>query len=74
MGIAGSIQTVYYVEVTDAQKVSHGGGSEHEGELIEVEEIPAERVKQMMFDESIARPAGLLFSLMWFFANKYTVT
>ncbi|GAU90373.1 hypothetical protein RvY_02796 [Ramazzottius varieornatus] len=71
VGVAGSLQTMYYLEVTDDQRVSKGGGSDKEGELIEVVEIPVENVKEMMFDQKLARPAGLMFALMWFFQNKY---
>ena len=71
MGVAGSLQTVYYLEVTNDQRVSKGGGSDEEGELIEVVEIPVENVKEMMYDEKLARPAGFMFALMWFFQNKY---
>ena len=71
VGVAGALQTVYYVEVTDEQRVTRGGGSHEEGEVIEVVEIPVERARLMMFDESLARPAGFMFSLMWFFTFKY---
>jgi UDP-sugar diphosphatase len=69
--VAGALQTVYYLEVTDDQQKSRGGGSEKEGELIEVVQIPVEKVRVLMYDESLARPAGFLFSLMWFFSHKY---
>merc|ERR1712008_199775 len=35
----GTRKTIYYVEVTDDQKVSNGGGLEEEGEMIEVIEM-----------------------------------
>ncbi|OQV11997.1 putative Uridine diphosphate glucose pyrophosphatase [Hypsibius exemplaris] len=72
VGIAGALQTVYFLEVTDDQREpGRGGGSAKEGELIEVVEIPLEQARTMMFNEHLARPAGFMFSLMWFFTFKY---
>ncbi|XP_055335320.1 uridine diphosphate glucose pyrophosphatase NUDT14-like [Paramacrobiotus metropolitanus] len=71
VGIAGSLQTVYYVEVEDSQRTTTGGGSDKEGEMIEVVEVPLARVRTMMYDEKLARPGGFMFAMMWFFMHKF---
>ncbi len=63
VGFAGSKQTLFYVEVDESLHVSSGGGIENE--LIEVIELPVNRVKEFIYDESITKTTGLLFALMW---------
>ncbi|XP_054707288.1 uridine diphosphate glucose pyrophosphatase NUDT14-like [Uloborus diversus] len=70
VGISGSIQTLYYVEVTDSMKVSQGGGNEHEGEYIEVIEMDLAKAQSLVYDESVPRPASIILALIWFFQNK----
>lgn len=70
VGVAGSIQTLYYVEVSDSMKVSDGGGNAHEGEYIEVIEMDLQEANSLIYDETAPRPPSLLLALMWFFQNK----
>ncbi|GBN28443.1 Uridine diphosphate glucose pyrophosphatase [Araneus ventricosus] len=70
VGVAGSLQTLYYVEVTDSMKVSDGGGNSHEGEYIEVIEMDLQEACSLIYDETAPRPPSLLVALMWFFQNK----
>ncbi len=65
VGFAGSKQTLYYVEVNDEMKVSDGGGIDQE--QIEVVYMTIDKAKEFIFDESIAKTPGLMFSFMWWF-------
>nr|XP_042901552.1 uridine diphosphate glucose pyrophosphatase NUDT14 [Parasteatoda tepidariorum] len=70
VGVSGSTQTLYYAEVTDAMKVSEGGGNRHEGEYIEVVELTLPEAKSLIYDESVPRPATMVLALLWFFENQ----
>jgi len=63
VGFAGSKQTLYYAEVDEKMRVSDGGGVD--GELIEVIELPTDKMTEFIFDESIAKTPGLMFAFMW---------
>ena len=69
VGISGAMQTMFYVEVTDDMKVSAGGGLVEEGELIHVLEVPLSESRKLLEDDSIPKPAGFLFAIMWFYEN-----
>ncbi|MCK5853991.1 MAG: NUDIX domain-containing protein [Sulfurovaceae bacterium] len=69
VGFAGSIQTIFYVEVDESMRVSEGGGID--AEMIEVIELPINQAKAFIFDESIAKTTGLLFAFMWWFDKPY---
>lgn len=60
-----------YVEVEDSQRVTIGGGSDREGEMIEIAEVPVAQARAMIFDETLARPSGFMFGMMWFFMHKF---
>jgi len=68
VGFAGSKQTLYYVEVNENMKVSDGGGVD--GELIEVISLSIEDSKKFIYDESIVKTPGLMFSFMWWFSGR----
>ena len=63
VGFAGSKQTLYYVEVDESMKVSDGGGID--GELIEVIYLGIEEAEAFIYDESIVKTPGLMFSFLW---------
>jgi len=65
VGTASSKQTIYYVEVTDAQRTGSGGGLASEGENIEVLHLTEEETQRMLDDDSIDKPLGLIFALQW---------
>ena len=65
VGFAGSIQTIFYVEIDESMRVSEGGGID--AEMIEVIELPIDKARAFIFDESIAKTTGLLFAFMWWF-------
>lgn len=70
VGHAGSRQTLYYCEVTDAMIEGKGGGIVSEGERIEVVHLPLEESLALVFDQEIPRPPGLMFAIMWFHQYK----
>jgi UDP-sugar diphosphatase len=63
VGFAGSRQTLFYTEVTESMRVSDGGGID--SELIEVIEMPISKVREFIYDESVAKTTGLMFAIMW---------
>jgi len=63
VGFAGSKQTLYYAEVTEAMKVSEGGGID--AELIEVIRLDVDDAEAFMYDESVVKTPGLMFAFMW---------
>ena len=42
-----------------------GGGLADHGEAIEVLALPVSQARAFLLDDSLAKSAGLLFSLMW---------
>lgn len=71
IGTQGSVQTLFYVEVTETMKVHKGGGLESEGEIIETYQLPVQNIQEFIDDKtSMDRPSSCLFALMWFLANK----
>ena len=69
--ISGSLVTLYYAEITDAMRVSYGGGQANEGEQIEVVELSIKETRNLILDESINREPCLLVALHWFFHEAY---
>lgn len=69
VGFAGPKQHLYFVEVNESSRATCGGGIPGQ-ELIEVVEIPLDRAREVMFDESIAKTPGLLFAFEWFLNKK----
>ncbi len=63
VGFAGARQELYYVEVTEAEKVSEGGGVEVEA--IEVVYLPSSEAEGFVFDENIVKTPGIMFALSW---------
>jgi UDP-sugar diphosphatase len=68
VGFAGSKQILYFAEVDETMKVSEGGGVDHE--QIEVFYLPVDEAKNLIYDESIAKTPGLMFSFMWWFEKN----
>ena len=62
VGFAGSKQTLYYVEVDASMKVSEGGGVD--AEMIEVVSLSIEDAEKFIYDESIVKTPGMMFSFM----------
>ena len=68
VGFAGGKQTLYFARVDADMKVSEGGGIDDEE--IEVVYLPAKEAMAFIYDESIAKTPGLMFSFMWFFEKQ----
>ena len=66
IGTAGSRQSLFYCEVTDAMIVGSGGGNLHEGEMIDVLDIPISKIDEFIMDESKKKSMGLCFGFSWF--------
>ncbi|XP_032682136.1 uridine diphosphate glucose pyrophosphatase NUDT14-like [Odontomachus brunneus] len=67
---ASAKQTLFYIEVTDDMLIHPGGGSEAEGELIEVVEFSIPELKDYMNSEEVTSPSSFLFGISWFLVNK----
>lgn len=66
IGISGSTQSIFAAEIDDSMAArSGGGGLEDHGEAIEVLLLPVAGIQPFIFDQTIGKSAGLLFSLMW---------
>lgn len=70
VGIMGSLHTIFYCEVNSSMKTGRGGGNENEGECIELFELPIDKLNAFIEDESVPKPPGLLFALLWFLYQR----
>jgi UDP-sugar diphosphatase len=68
VGTNAANQTIYYVEVTQKDKVNSGGGIDDED--IEVVAIKKDKVEDFIFDESVVITPGAKFALMWWVKEK----
>ncbi|XP_021184935.3 uridine diphosphate glucose pyrophosphatase NUDT14 isoform X7 [Helicoverpa armigera] len=69
VGVQGSLQTMFYCEVTDDMKKGKGGGVEDE--IIEVVEKSITEVEKWISGPGpLNSPPSCLFALMWFLRNK----
>ena len=57
---------MFYAKVTDEMRVSSGGGSAAEGELIDVVEIPVSQCLEFAMNSSNKSPVGMKFAMFWF--------
>ena len=64
VGTEGTLQTLFYAEVTDQMRVNSGGGLVEEGEIIEVAELPRKDTMTIMMDESVTKPVGMMFGFL----------
>ena len=69
IGTAGSLQTVFYCEVTEDMHVGRGGGNPKEGEQINVIHIPIDQIDDVIYDTTKKKSTGLGFAFMWFSRN-----
>jgi len=60
---------LYYIEVTDAQRTSTGGGTLHEHEDLEILEVPVDQVNGAI-DRLNITDAKTLCGLAWFMTEK----
>ncbi|XP_044085583.1 uridine diphosphate glucose pyrophosphatase NUDT14 isoform X2 [Neovison vison] len=69
VGLTGSSQTMFYAEVTDAQRDGPGGGLAEEGELIEVVHLPLDGARSFADDPAVPKTLGVIFGISWFFSH-----
>lgn len=67
VGFAGGKQTLYFSKVDEHMRVNEGGGLEEED--IEVIFIPVNQAKSFIFDETISKTPGLMYSFMWYLSK-----
>ncbi|XP_055679571.1 uridine diphosphate glucose pyrophosphatase NUDT14-like [Lutzomyia longipalpis] len=69
VGATGAQQTLYYCEVTDADKVNAGGGID--GEIIDVVELNLPDAWKLLKQGSVvSSPPSCLLGILWFLTNK----
>lgn len=66
VGLTGSNQTMFYAEVTDAQRGGPGGGLAEEGELIEVIHLPLDGAQAFSDNPDVPKTLGVIFGISWF--------
>uniref|UniRef100_A0A8C3W2N9 Uridine diphosphate glucose pyrophosphatase NUDT14 n=1 Tax=Catagonus wagneri TaxID=51154 RepID=A0A8C3W2N9_9CETA len=66
LGLTGSTQTMFYAEVTDAQRAGPGGGLAEEGELIEALHLPLDGTQAFAGDPDVPKTLGVIFGISWF--------
>jgi len=67
VGFSAAMQTLYFCQINDTQKVSQGGGIDDEE--IELFYLPIKDAKKFMFDENYKKTPGLITAFYWFFDN-----
>ncbi|KAM6201635.1 uridine diphosphate glucose pyrophosphatase NUDT14 [Rhynchocyon petersi] len=65
VGLTSSRQTMFYAEVTDAQRGSTGGGLVEEGEIIEVVNLPLDGAQAFADDPDVPKTLGVIFGISW---------
>lgn len=69
VGVSSSLQTLFYCEVTDDQKVSNGGGIDDE--IIEIVEYSIEEMEERLKPgNKHISPPSFLFGILWFLTKK----
>ncbi|XP_038192983.1 uridine diphosphate glucose pyrophosphatase NUDT14 isoform X2 [Arvicola amphibius] len=69
VGLTSSRQTMFYAEVTDAQRSGPGGGLAEEGELIEVVHLNLDDAQAFADNPNIPKTLGVIFAISWFFSQ-----
>lgn len=70
VGTTGSLQVMYYCEVSDADKVKGAGGGVDD-ELIDVHELTIDEAREMLKQGTEhTSPPAFLFGILWFLTNK----
>lgn len=69
VGTTGSLQVLFYCEVTDADKITGGGGVDDE--IIDVIEMSVDEAKKLVNQGTEhTSPPSFLFGILWFLTNK----
>jgi len=70
VGVSGTMQWLYYAEVSDSMLETQGGGNEGEGEMIEVVHLPVKESLEFVFDASQPKPTSVCFAMLWWNQTK----
>ena len=65
VGITGSQQHLFFATIDESMKIHNGGGIC--GEQIILEFVPLSKAREFLYNESLAKTPGLMFSFYWFF-------
>lgn len=69
VGTSGSLQTMFYCEVTDADRATSGGGVD--GEMIDVVEYSMEDAQKLVTQGAVvSSPPSFLLGVLWFLTNR----
>ena len=68
VGVSGGCQTLFYSKIDESMKIHQGGGINDEE--IELMFLPVDDFREFIYDESMAKTPGLMFSFFWFLENK----
>lgn len=69
VGSTGSLQILFYCEVTDDEKIHHGGGVDDE--KIEICELNLDEARDLVKQGTThTAPTSFLFGILWFLTNK----
>ncbi|PAF44297.1 NUDIX domain-containing protein [Helicobacter sp. 11S02596-1] len=68
-GISGSKQTIFFTTITEKNKRTQGGGIDEE--CIDVLFLPAQKAKDFIEDDSLAKTSGLCYAIRWYLDNFY---
>jgi len=69
VGVAGAKQYLFFANIDESQKVSDGGGIEHE--RIELFFLPRKDIDKFLLDETKAKTPGLMFGLLLIKNNSF---
>lgn len=70
VGVSGTQNTQFYVQVNSTMKVSEGGGNRTEGEIIDLVEIPVKDSLKFIKDTNYIKPYLVNFAILWFHSVK----
>uniref|UniRef100_A0A1I8A501 Uridine diphosphate glucose pyrophosphatase NUDT14 n=1 Tax=Steinernema glaseri TaxID=37863 RepID=A0A1I8A501_9BILA len=67
VSLSGSQQHLYFAEIDEKDKVTEGGGNEHEGEMIQKVYLGIDDARALLDKKDTQCPPGLVFAFKWFF-------
>lgn len=70
---SGARHHIFFAAVSEAQRVSAGGGNASEGEFIELVSLSVAEARRLVQEPDSNSPPSLLFGLSWFLAHQETL-
>lgn len=68
VGILGYNTTMFYAEVSEAQRVHQGGGIHDED--IQVVYVPVDECEKFVLQDPSPKPSGIIMAVLWFLKVK----